>query len=152
MEEVTVWVLADCGGLATAEPEPRGSTVDDATAGDWNDGGTEGARATAEAPFADEERPDEGRGIGGLEKSSSGGTTVGRGGTGFAGTCLLAALLTSVLRASNSRRCCLSYMIDERTCSINAAVTSSVTSFLWRARARCKFWEMPSARRARICS
>ena len=64
MEEVTVWALADCGGLATAGPEPRGSTVDDATAGDWNDGGTEGARATAEAPFADEERPDEGRGIG----------------------------------------------------------------------------------------
>ncbi len=97
--------------------------------------------------------PEAGRGTGALVKSSNGGTTGGRSAvTGLAGICLLAALLTSDRRVSNSRRCCLSYMIEDLTCSMSAAVMSSVTRRLCLAKALCRFCEMPSARRARICS
>ena len=96
---------------------------------------------------------DAGRGTG-LLNSSRGGTYDGRGAPfAFAGGMyFLFALPTSGLRASSSRRSWRSYRIDERVCSTSAAVTSSVTSFLCRSRARCKFWEMPSARFAKIIS
>ena len=75
--------------------------------------------------------PDAGRGIAGLEKSSSGWIYVGRGVLiGFWGRCFLFAFATSDRSASSSRRCCLSYMMVERTCSTSAAVTSSVTNRL----------------------
>lgn len=86
-------------------------------------------------------------------KSSSGGMWLGRGATeGLAGVYFLSAFWTSGRNNSSSRRCCLSYIIDDRTCSISAAVTSSVTRRLCLANERCRFCEMPSARRARICS
>ena len=114
-------------------------------------GGTEAVRAIGDTPPAPD-IPEEGRGTGCLEKSSKGGMTVGRGGPGFAETYLSAALLTSPFSSSSSRRCARSYMMDERTCSMRAAVTSSVTSFLCLSNARWRFWDIPSARRARICS
>jgi hypothetical protein len=46
---------------------------------------------------------------------------------GFGGATFWLALLTSVRSASSSRSSCLSYMIDERACSIKAAVISSAT-------------------------
>lgn len=96
---------------------------------------------------------DAGRGTGGFVNSSRGGMNAGRGATtGFTGICFLSALLTSARRASSSRRCCRSYMMDDRTCSMRAEVTSSVTRRLCLARALWRFCEMPSARRARICS
>jgi len=94
-----------------------------------------------------------GRGIEGLLKSSSGGTYEGRGAPlVFAGTNFFTALLTSGLRASSSRSSCRSYMMDDRTCSTKAAVTSSVTRRLCLSNARWRFWEIPSARLARIIS
>lgn len=134
-----------CGRVRMDEPGASGSDGSALTGG-----GTDAVRATGDAALFD--CTEAGRGIVGLEKSSRGGITVGRGGGGFAATCLFAALLTSDRSASSSRRCCRSYIMDERTCSMRAVVMSSVTNRLCLARARCKFCEIPSARRARICS
>lgn len=149
----------DCGGrdLTLAEAE---------AVGDAGSGGCGEALAAREGPGWDIEAAsagglkdpvgaaDAGRGTGLLLKSSRGGTYDGRGAPfAFAGGMyFLFALLTSGLRASSSRRSWRSYKMDERVCSTSAAVTSSVTSFLCRSRARCKFCEMPSARFAKIIS
>jgi hypothetical protein len=65
--------------------------------------------------------------VGGIS-SSRGRITDGLGTPfGFGGATFWLALLTSVRSASNSRSSCLSYIIDERACSIKAAVISSAT-------------------------
>ena len=64
----------------------------------------------------------------------------------------MSALLKSNLKASSSLSLCFSYEIMERACSMSAAVISSSTSLLCLSKARCKLWEMPSTRCARIFS
>ena len=91
-------------------------------------------------------------GAGGLKSSSRGGTIVGCGIPLGLGTVFALEPATSGRRDSSSLRSCRSYMIDERLYSISAAVISSVTLRLWVCSARCRFWEIPSARRTSICS
>src|SRR6266576_5873934 len=88
----------------------------------------------------------------GLESSSSGGTTVGFGVPLGLGATFALEFATSGRRDSSYLRSCRSYTMDERVCSIRAVVISSVTKLRCVCSARCRFWEIPSARRTSICS
>ncbi len=88
----------------------------------------------------------------GLESSSSGGIIIGFGIPLVLGATFALEFATSGRRDSSSLRSCRSYMMDERVYSIRAVVISSVTKLRCVCNARCRFWEIPSARRTSICS
>lgn len=87
-----------------------------------------------------------------FDSSSSGGTIIGLGIPLVLGATFALEVATSGRRDSSSLRSCRSYMMDERVYSIRAVVISSVTRLRCVCSARCRFWEIPSARLTSICS
>lgn len=134
---VAVWLMAEGGWGAGARGDlARRGSEDETGPAEVRADGAEKVRSTGVGARPLVDIPDAGRGMGGFEYSSKGGITVGRGAEGFTTTYLLAALPISARSASSSRRCCLSYMIDERMFSMRAVVTSSATNRLCLASAR----------------
>lgn len=91
-------------------------------------------------------------GTGGLKSSSRGGMMIGFGIPFALEMTFALEPAISGRRDSSSLRSWRSYMTDDRVYSMRAVVISSVTSRRWVCSARCRFWEMPSARRTRTCS